>query len=524
MKILSLLNQSFKNIVPQNSYAQNLREPLQYAYNLNFDTVSFEGRRNKKIESDDDDWIDECNMNSDAILKHLQNNSFDQVLNFVENLDEKEWDPNFCLFDNENGNHSLMGIVLIKMGDLPSNSEKYEDLRKIAQKIASHKDFKYINESVDEDTLFTALATYNPETAIDIMYSDNFQAHLDKINFDKYISLAYEGNLTGVLEELKAMQSGDDSIVKIVGGGGEQSSKVDNDLKNMVEARRIKANLRKYEVIQNPNDPKSLDEVGGMFQAKKDIEEFIIKPWNKDFRDKIIENKLNRPSGFLLSGPPGCGKTYIMKAIAAQTGYDLYEVNLANIGDSAGYKTQNDMKQLFDNLEEIYKLTGEPSIVILDELDSIAMSRQNCQTDWKKDDINALLMVINNSAQRGVIVVGATNDPDSLDDAVKRSGRLDKHIEIGLPDYEETKDIVEKILSDRPIAAELAENSEELARKLKGMSPADISSILHNACLNAIYEYKDAADMDDFEKMFEALKHKPKDKGRTVIKGFRAYE
>ena len=190
MKILPLLNQSFKNIVPQNSYAQNLREPLQYAYNLNFDTVSFEGRRNKKIESDDDDWIDECNMNSDAILKHLQNNSFDQVLNFVENLDEKEWDPNFCLFDNENGNHSLMGIVLIKMGDLPSNSEKYEDLRKIAQKIASHKDFKYINESVDEDTLFTALATYNPETAIDIMYSDNFQAHLDKINFDKYISLA----------------------------------------------------------------------------------------------------------------------------------------------------------------------------------------------------------------------------------------------------------------------------------------------------------------------------------------------
>ena len=303
-----------------------------------------------------------------------------------------------------------------------------------------------------------------------------------------------------------------------------QSSKVDDDLKNMLEVRRIKANLRKYEVIQNPNDPKNLDEVGGMFQAKKDIEEFIIKPWHKDFRDKIIENKLNRPSGFLLSGPPGCGKTYIMKAIAAQTGYDLYELNLANIGDSAGYKTQNDLKQFFDDLEQIYKLSGEPSIVILDELDSIAMNRKNCQTDWKKDDINALLMVINNSAQRGVIVVGATNDPDSLDDAVKRSGRLDKHIEIGLPDYEETKDIVEKILSDRPIAAELVENSEELAKKLKGLSPADISSILHNACLNAIYEYKDTADVDDFEKMFEALKHKPENKGRTVIKGFRAYE
>jgi len=257
-----------------------------------------------------------------------------------------------------------------------------------------------------------------------------------------------------------------------------------------------------------------------MFKAKKDIEEFIIKPWNKDFRDKIIENKLNRPSGFLLSGPPGCGKTYIMKAIAAQTGYDLYEINLANIGDSAGYKTQNDLKKLFDDLEEKYKLTGEPSILILDELDSIAMDRKNCQTDWKKDDINALLMVINNSAQRGVIVVGATNDYDALDSAVKRPGRLDKHIEITMPDYEETKDIVEKIFADRPIASGLLENSDEIAQKLKGMSPAQISSILHNACLNAIYEYKDTATMEDFEKMYEALKRDSKPAGRIRIKGF----
>ena len=190
MKILPILNQSFKNITPQKSYAQNLCEPLQYAYSLNCDTVSFEGRRRRKIEAEDDDWIDECNLNSDAILKYLQNNSFDQVLSFVEELDEKNWDPNYCLFDNENGDHSLMGIVLIKMGDLPPNSDKFNDLRKIAQKIASHKDFKYINESVDEDTLFTAIVTYNPETAIDIMYSDDFQAHLDKIDFEKYIKFA----------------------------------------------------------------------------------------------------------------------------------------------------------------------------------------------------------------------------------------------------------------------------------------------------------------------------------------------
>jgi len=257
-----------------------------------------------------------------------------------------------------------------------------------------------------------------------------------------------------------------------------------------------------------------------MFKAKKDIDEFILKPWNKDFRDKIKENRLNRPSGFLLSGPPGCGKTYILKALAAETGYDLYEINLANIGASEGYKTQNDLKKVFKNLEEKYKLTGEPSILLLDKLDSIAMDRRKCHTDWKKDDINALLMVLNNSAQRGIIVVGATNNPDDLDEAVIRPGRLDKHLKVELPQQEERQDIVEKILIDRPIAQDLIMDSPILAKKLNGKTPAEISSILHNACLNAIYSYKVVATMEDFDKMLAAQNESKVDKGRKPIRGF----
>ena len=439
------------------------------------------------------------------------------VVKLLEGLDDKDWEPNYCLFDKENDDNCLMGLTLRKMADCPKDSEDYKNLRRIAGYIASHDDFKYINDSIGQDNLYEALATYTPEVAIDIIYSNDFQNNLEKVDFDKYLGLAHDQGMINVEEELKALQS---DVPNAAGGGGELPHQDDNLIKDVREIKKLKAGLRKYELNQNPNDPKSLDEVGGMFQAKKDIEEFIIKPWHKDFREKIIENKLNRPSGFLLSGPPGCGKTYIMKAIAAQTGYDLYEINLSNIGDSSGYKTQNDLKKLFDDLEELYKLTGEPSIVILDELDSIAMDRKNCQTDWKKDDINALLMVINNSAQRGVIVVGATNDYDALDSAVKRSGRLDKHIELGLPDYEETKDIADKILSERPIALELYANIDILAEKLKGMSPADISSILHNACLNAIYEYKDTATMEDFDKMYKALKRDNKPSGRVRIKGF----
>lgn len=513
MKILPVINQSIKNTLTFKPYQQS---SIQYAYNLPCDMVSFEGRK-KKVEQQEDDWIDERDMNSDAILKHLDEDNYDQVVKLLEGLDDKDWEPNYCLFDKENDDNCLMGLTLRKMADCPKDSEDYKNLRRIAGYIASHDDFKYINDSIGQDNLYEALATYTPEVAIDIIYSNDFQNNLEKVDFDKYLGLAHDQGMINVEEELKALQS---DVPNAAGGGGELPHQDDNLIKDVREIKKLKAGLRKYELNQNPNDPKSLDEVGGMFQAKKDIEEFIIKPWHKDFREKIIENKLNRPSGFLLSGPPGCGKTYIMKAIAAQTGYDLYEINLSNIGDSSGYKTQNDLKKLFDDLEELYKLTGEPSIVILDELDSIAMDRKNCQTDWKKDDINALLMVINNSAQRGVIVVGATNDYDALDSAVKRSGRLDKHIELGLPDYEETKDIADKILSERPIALELYANIDILAEKLKGMSPADISSILHNACLNAIYEYKDTATMEDFDKMYKALKRDNKPSGRVRIKGF----
>lgn len=513
MKILPVFNnQTIKNYTLK-ANTMSTQGSIQYAYNLPCDTISFEGRKDKIHLDQDDGWLDARDMNSDAILKYLQNGSYEQVVKFMEGLNAADWEPNYCLFDSENGDHCLMGLVLEKIADCPDGTETFANLRVIAGNIAAHPDFKYVNDSTGEDTLYAAITAYSPETAIDIIFSRSVQDNLSEIDFDKFVGIARELRLTELIGTLQNCKNQALESARKAGKLDEQ-----NDID--ITVKKLKASLSKYELNQNPNDPKNLGEVGGMFQAKKDIEEFIIKPWHKDFRDKIIENKLNRPSGFLLSGPPGCGKTYIMKAIAAQTGYDLYEINLANIGDSAGYKTQNDLKQLFDNLEEVYKLTGEPSIVVLDELDSIAMDRKNCHTDWKKDDINALLMVINNSAQRGVIVVGATNNPDSLDSAVKRSGRLDKHIEINLPDYEETKDIVDKVLSDRPIASELLEDIDTLTQKLKGMSPADISSILHNTCLNAIYEYKDSATMEDFDKMYEALKRDQKPSGRIRIKGF----
>ena len=129
-------------------------------------------------------------------------------------------------------------------------------------------------------------------------------------------------------------------------------------------------------------------------------------------------------------------------------------------------------------------------------------------------------MVLNNSAQRGIIVVGATNNPDDLDEAVIRPGRLDKHLVVEKPNEEERKDIVEKILSNRPVGQDLLMESDVLAKKLRGKTPAEISSVLHNACLNAIYSYHTLATMDDFDKMLASQNSSKIDKGRTRISGF----
>lgn len=523
MKILSFLNiynNQNKTMPMTNPVKNNNSSAINYAYNLNCDTVSFGISHATEIN--------EVFMNTEAIYQDIKGDSPDDALKFIEELSAGEWNPLYAIKDKEEygGTTSLMSLVISKITNPECRPEDWNNLADIAGEIIAHPDFVPVDNDLEEDYFAEAISEGSPEIAMMILKSGKMDEHLNKNLVKYYQTLAQNVGMNGIAEEMtKVLEN--TNWPKIIKNQQQVSEALDEMLedaqpkgKGVTQLDRINSKLNPYKVFASENDPKSFAEVGGMFQAKKDIDEFILKPWNKDFRDKIVENKLNRPSGFLLSGPPGCGKTYILKALSAETGYDLYEINLANIGASTGYSTQNNLKSVFDNLEEKYKLTGEPSILLLDELDSIARDRQKCHTDWKKDDINALLMVLNNSAQRGIIVVGATNNPDDLDEAVIRPGRLDKHLVVEKPNEEERKDIVEKILSNRPVGQDLLMESDVLAKKLRGKTPAEISSVLHNACLNAIYSYHTLATMDDFDKMLASQNSSKIDKGRTRISGF----
>lgn len=261
--------------------------------------------------------------------------------------------------------------------------------------------------------------------------------------------------------------------------------------------------LKKYEVQLLKSDPQSLDDVGGMKEAKEEIIKFIINPWSEKFRSKLIKNNIQTPNGFLMSGPPGCGKTYIVKAIASQANLPLYEIDLAAVGSSNAYETEKNLRSVFNGLSEQYEKTGRPSILFLDEIDAICASRKNIKTDWKIDEMNTVLKLLNNASEKGIIVIGATNRPDGLDPAALRSGRFDKKIEVPLPDRESRMDILSKLISKKPIAKELKQHISEIADLTDGRTCSDIVSMINESCREAIYGNKSKVLFEDVKNVFE---------------------
>lgn len=186
---------------------------------------------------------------------------------------------------------------------------------------------------------------------------------------------------------------------------------------------------------------------------------------------------VDAPSGILLSGPPGTGKTTIAKIFAAQSGCSFYPITPADITSMWVGEAEENIRRLFTRARE-----NAPSIIFIDEIDALASRREG----WASGDrlVNQLLAEMDGlSTRRGVLVVGATNRPDQLDPALLRGGRLSKTIDIALPDVGGRLRLLQLHSRTMPL---VDVDLRGLAERTEGMSGADIKALCQQAALHAV--------------------------------------
>jgi transitional endoplasmic reticulum ATPase len=207
------------------------------------------------------------------------------------------------------------------------------------------------------------------------------------------------------------------------------------------------------------------------------------------------------PKGVLLHGPPGTGKTLMAKAVANEI--DAYFTTISGPEIMSKYygESEEQLRDIFDEASE-----NAPAIVFIDEIDSIAPKRGETQGDVERRVVAQLLSLMDGLEERGqVIVIGATNRVDAIDPALRRGGRFDREIEIGVPDKEGRKEILQVHTRGMPLSEKI--DLEEYANNTHGFVGADLASLTKESAMNALRRIRPELDLEADEIDAEVLEH-----------------
>lgn len=245
--------------------------------------------------------------------------------------------------------------------------------------------------------------------------------------------------------------------------------------------KRRKADLKK-EVDRSPPTEISLENLGGVGNVIEELNELVAMPML--YPDTYIRTGIQPPRGVLLHGPPGCGKTMIANAFAAEIGVSFIPLSAPSL--VAGMSGESE-KKIRDIFEEAKRMA--PCLVFIDEIDVIMGKRESAQRDMEKRIVAQMLtcmdeMALEKTGGKPVIIIAATNRPDSLDPALRRAGRFNKEINLGVPNELAREKILRALTQKLTLPEDFAFKS--LAKLTPGFVGADLNDVVSVAGTEAM--------------------------------------
>ena len=238
------------------------------------------------------------------------------------------------------------------------------------------------------------------------------------------------------------------------------------------------------------NIPKvTYEDIGGLDREISRVREMIELPLK---HPELFERLgVEAPKGVLLHGPPGTGKTLLAKAVANETNASFYHIGGPEIMSKFYGESEERLREIFKEAEE-----NAPSIIFIDEIDSIAPKREEVSGDVEKRIVSQLLTIMDGLESRGqLVVIGATNRPNAIDPALRRPGRFDREIEIGLPDRKGRLQVLQIHTRGMPLVEDV--QLEDIAARTHGFVGADLEALAKEAAMGALRRILPEINLDE---------------------------
>ncbi|MGB5778903.1 MAG: CDC48 family AAA ATPase [Allopontixanthobacter sediminis] len=244
--------------------------------------------------------------------------------------------------------------------------------------------------------------------------------------------------------------------------------------------------------FEEPRDGRAVvnyDDVGGMGDTIEQLREMVELPLR--YPELFTRLGVDPPKGVLLHGPPGTGKTRLAQAVANESDAEFFTINGPEIMGSAYGESEKKLREVFEEATRV-----APAIIFIDEIDSIAPKRTQVHGEAEKRLVAQLLTLMDGlEARSNLVVIAATNRPDAIDEALRRPGRFDREIVIGVPDEKGRREILSIHTRGMPLGDKV--DLDELARVTHGFVGADLAALAREAAIDAVRGIMHKIDLDE---------------------------